>query len=310
MNTSIINKSQKKHKDPMKKNRTIFIICGITIPILSFFVFYLYVNFSSFVLAFQDNRTKEFTFNNFLSVFDSLKDPNGTLRIALLNTFKYFLKDLLLMCLNLFFSFFIYKKVFGWRTFRIVFYLPAIIPSLCLCACFAEFIKPNGPVGIVANALGHPLPVQGLLQSARTATPVLIFFTIWTGFTGMLFYHGALARIPVEVIEAAKLDGCSPFREVISIILPLIWPTFATMLIISMAGIFGASGPILFFTQGRFETTTLSYWMFTEVYGNGAYGGSGNYGAISAAGMIFTVIGLPIILFVKWLTEKVPVVEY
>ena len=297
-------------KKPINKNRAVFIIGGIFFPIVSFFVFYVYVNTSSFVLAFQDNRTKEFTFNNFLAVFESLKDTNGTLRIALFNTFKYFAKDIAMMFLNLIFSFFIYKKILGWKFYRIVFYLPAIIPGLCLAACFAEFIKPNGPVGVVMEMIGRPLPVEGLLQNSLTATPILIFFTIWTGFTGMLFYHGALARIPVEVIEAAKLDGCTPFRECFSIILPLIWPTFATLLIISMAGIFGASGPILYFTQGKFETTTLAYWMFTEVYGNGTFGGTGTYGTISAAGMVFTAIGLPIILFTKWLTEKVPVVEY
>ena len=82
------------------------------------------------------------------------------------------------------------------------------------------------------------------------------------------------------------------------------------MLVLQMAGIFGASGPILYFTQGKFDTTTLSYWMFTEVYGNGTFGGTGTYGAVSAAGMIFTAIGLPIILFVKWLTGKIEVVEY
>ena len=82
------------------------------------------------------------------------------------------------------------------------------------------------------------------------------------------------------------------------------------MLVLQMSGIFAASGPILYFTQGKFETTTLSYWMFAEVYGTGTFGGTGRYGAVSAAGMIFTALGLPIILFVKWLTEKIDVVEY
>lgn len=301
------NRTKKK---PINKNRMAFIIGGITLPIIAFLVFYLYVNFSSFVLAFQDNRTGAFTLDNFRGVIESMKDPKGTLSIALKNTLKYFITNIGLMFANLIFSYFIYKKIWGWKFYRIIFYLPAIIPGLVLSACFAEFIKPTGPVGVIAEMIGKPLPIEGLLQNAETATPVLIIFTVFTGFTQMLFYHGALARIPMEVIEAAKLDGCGPARECFTIVLPLIWPTFATMLVLQMSGIFGASGPILYFTQGKFETTTLAYWMFAEVYGTGTYGGTGLYGAVSAAGMIFTVIGLPIILFVKWLTEKVPVVEY
>ena len=301
---------EEKKKKPINKSQVAFIICGLALPIISFLVFYVYVNFSSFVLAFQDNRTGEFTWNNFLGVIESMQDPRGTLSIALKNTLKYFLTNIGLMFANLIFSYFIYKKIFGWKFFRIVFYMPAIIPGLVLSACFAEFIKPTGPVGVIAEMIGKPLPIEGLLQNAKTATPVLIFFTVFTGFTQMLFYHGALARIPMEVIEAAKLDGCGPARECFQIVLPLIWPTFSTMLVLQMAGIFGASGPILYFTQGKFDTTTLAYWMFTEVYGNGTFGGTGTYGAVSAAGMIFTAIGLPIILFVKWLTEKIEVVEY
>ena len=304
------NLKQVEKKKPINKDRTVFIVAGIFLPTIAFFVFYVYVNFSSFALAFQDNRTGAFTLDNFRGVIESIRDPRGTLSIALKNTFKYFTKDIIMMFANLIFSYFSYKKICGWKFFRIVFYLPAIIPGLVFSACFAEFIKPTGPVGVIAEMMGKPLPVQGLLQDASTATPVLIAFCVFTGFTSMLFYHGALARIPMEVIEAARLDGCGPARECFTIVLPLIWPTFSTMLILQMSGIFGASGPILYFTQGRFETTTLSYWMFTEVYGNGTFGGTGTYGAVSAAGMIFTVIGLPIILFVKWLTEKIEPVEY
>lgn len=299
-----------KRKKPINKNRVAFIVMGITLPILAFLVFYLYVNFSSFVLAFQNDRTGEFTLDNFKGVIESMRNPKGTLSIALTNTLKYFIKDIIMMFVNLIFSYFIYKKVLGWKFFRLIFYMPAIIPGLVLSACFAEFIKPTGPVGVIAEMIGKPLPIEGLLQNSETATKVLIIFTIFTGFTSMLFYHGALARIPMEVIEAARLDGCGPGRECFSIVLPLIWPTFSTMLVLQMSGIFAASGPILYFTQGKFETTTLSYWMFAEVYGTGTFGGTGKYGAVSAAGMIFTALGLPIILFVKWLTEKIDVVEY
>ena len=43
---------------------------------------------------------------------------------------------------------------------------------------------------------------------------------------------------------------------------------------------------------------------------SGAAGGAGSYNLVSAAGLCFTLVGVPIILFVRWLMEKVPAVEY
>ena len=44
-------------------------------------------------------------------------------------------------------------------------------------------------------------------------------------------FSGAIARIPKETLEAAKLDGAGLFREMFGMVLPLIWPTFAMILV-------------------------------------------------------------------------------
>ena len=87
------------------------------------------------------------------------------------------------------------------------------------------------------------------------------------------------------------------------------------MLIFNLTGLFTASGPILLFTPEIYEATayktmTISYWIFTQVYGTGGLGGSGYYGVVSAAGICFTLVGVPIILLVRKLLDKIPVVEY
>ena len=124
----------------------------------------------------------------------------------------------------------------------------------------------------------------------------------------MLVLGGAFERIPAEVLEAAKLDGVGPVRELTQLIVPMIWPTISTLLILYATGLFNASGPIfLFGTKGSYETWTLSYWIFHKVL----YGGSGQYNTVSAMGLIFTCIGVPIVMFVRWLFERViPAVEY
>ena len=98
--------------------------------------------------------------------------------------------------------------------------------------------------------------------------------------------------------------------SVVFIIVPLIFPTLSTQFIFVLTGIFSSSGPILLFTKGAYETTTLSYWIFEQVYGGGTYGGSGSYNLVSAMGLCFTLIGVPLILFARYLLNRVEDVEY
>ena len=81
-------KKEKKSKSK-KRKETIFLICMLALPILQWLVFWLYVNFSSITLAFQDQRTDEFTFTNFVMFWESLTSPYGEIKIALRSFFIY-----------------------------------------------------------------------------------------------------------------------------------------------------------------------------------------------------------------------------
>lgn len=300
----------KKRKIGVNKTRILFLITMLAIPLLHFAVFYIYLNLSSFTIAFQ-NMQGDFTFNNFVMMWDSLTTSGGELAIALKNTLLYFGNAILIVFpLNLLVSYFFYKKIWGYKFFRIVFYLPAIISGVVMVAVYTEFIKPWGPLGVLLESVGIDIPLRGFLGQASTATATIIVYCTWTGFTGnVLLFSGAMSRVPVEVIEAARLDGCGVLREVVQLIVPLIWPTMSTMLLLSFTGLLSSGGPILLFTNGNYDTSTLSYWIFSKVYYGGS-GGTGFYGLVSAMGMFFTIIMVPLILLARWLMEKIPSIEY
>ena len=125
----------------------------------------------------------------------------------------------------------------------------------------------------------------------------------------MLIFSGAMSRIPTEVIESARLDGVGPFRELVSIILPLVWPTITTAIVLQITGLFTASGPILLLVNGTHETTTISYWIYNKINGDG-YGGGGMYNLVSAAGLCFTAVAIPIVLSVRKFMSRFEEVEY
>lgn len=296
-----------------KRNQTIFIVAMLAIPVVHWLVFWLYINLQTIALAFQDVRTSKFTFDNFKQVWTQLTSPvNNSIGIALKNTLKYFGATVLInLPLSLVISFFLYKRIAGYKFFRIMFYLPAIISGLALVTAYSEFINPNGPLGAIVKLFGGTPNNRSPLGRPETATTAILVYFVWTGFTtNVLLFTGGMSRIPVEILEAAKLDGCGPARELVTILFPLIWPTFSTQLIFTMTGLFNSTGPILLFTNGQYETSTLAFWIFSQVYGNGVVGGSGTYNLVSCAGLCFTLAGVPLILLARKLVNKVDAVEY
>lgn len=301
----------RKKKFGSSVNRTVFIITTLMLPLLHWAVFWLYVNFDGILMAFQSSRTGEWTLDNFAYVWQQLTMDSGDLRIALRNTMYYFIESNVLLVLNLIVAYFIYKKIRGYKAYRIIFYIPGLVSSVVLTTIFQEFIKPFGPLGDLLGLLGINLPETGLLADKGTATYTIMAYNVWVGFSGwVLMFSSSMSRLPAEVMDAAKLDGCGPFREVFSIVLPMIAPMFTTLFILNFTSIFSASGPVLLFTQGRFETTTISYWMFTQVYGNGGYGGTGQYNIVSAFGLCLTAVAVPLTMGLRALLEKLPTSEY
>jgi ABC-type sugar transport system permease subunit len=311
-NNAVLCKKNSKNGPFNKRGQTIFIIVMLALPVIQWLIFWLYVNLQSIMLAFKDMRTGEFTFINFITFWKELTKPKGDIGIAIKNTMLYFLTSMVVVIpISTFISYFIYKRILFYKGFRIIFYLPAIIPAVVMVEVFRNFIDPTGPLGAIVGLFGGKISPEGLLARTKTATSTILFYYVWAGFTTtVLLFSGAMTRIPLEILESAKIEGVGPFKELILIILPLIWPTISTQIILALTGLFNASGPILLFTKGAFETTTLSYWIFSQVYGDGTLGGTGTYNLVSCTGLCFTVVGVPIILSIRALINKIDKLEF
>ena len=72
----------------------------------------------------------------------------------------------------------------------------------------------------------------------------------------------------------------------------------------SLCGVFAASGPILYFTEGAAETSTLGFWLFNQVRGD-------IYNYPAAVGVVFTMLGIPILVISRLIINKLnPEVTY
>lgn len=292
------------HITKSKINRNLFIFV-MAIPALYGIFKYFAVNGYSILLAFSDAEPFQtpFTLRNFKMFMQDMKG-NGILALALKNTLRYFFVGLIQQFVCYVVAYFLYKKVPGHKIFRFAFYLPCLIAPVITTAIFMELIRVGGPVYKLVDML-FGIQYNSLLSRPETATNTIITYIFLSGIgTTYLIFLGAMNRIPKEIIEAGTLDGCSTWREFWSLVFPMTFGTYATFFLMSLCAVFTASGPILYFTQGGADTTTLGYWLFTQVMGD-----SYNYPA--AVGLVFTLLGIPILLITRYIINKVnPEVTY
>ncbi len=111
------------------------------------------------------------------------------------------------------------SKVAGISIFRVLFYLPVIIPSVASGVLWKDIFSPA--YGIFNQILG----VFGLhsmfFESASSAMPTLILTTVWGTGGSMIVWLSAFKNIPQGLYEAAKLDGAGKFQQLIYITIPM-----------------------------------------------------------------------------------------
>ncbi|MBQ9355045.1 MAG: sugar ABC transporter permease [Clostridia bacterium] len=283
--------------------------------VINFLIFYVYVNFNSILLAFTvptADGGQVFSLLNFKQFFETVAQEivspiEGEYGMvdALLNTFKYFFINVFKTFLTAVVAYFLFKKVYLSKAYKILFFLPSMIPGMVYIMVFKNFISIYGPMwSFVRSVFG--VTYSNLLTNPDTATNVILFYCLWSGFGAqMLIFVGCMNRIPNSVLEAALLDGCTTRQEFFKIVMPLIWSTVSTYILIGIGCIFQATGPILYFTGGdaTTNTQTLGFWIFLRVRA-----GSTNYPA--AVGLIFTLLGIPLVIMSKKIMNKIETPEY
>ena len=295
---------KKKFRLKKKQKDLIFVIAMLILPMLWFGIFWVYVNFNSILMAFKQYKGAgqyEWTLNNFKDIFAEFKYSDSVLKQALTNTLLFFPLNLITIFFSLFFSFLFYKKTPGHGIFRVVFYLPSIISGVIMATLFKNIIGPSGPIALMLQKwFGYTketLPY--FLTDDKTAMGTILVFTFWTSFgLNIIMFGGAMARVPKEVIEAGKMDGCGFFREFFGVMIPMIWPTISTVLLFALSGIFMASGATLLLTNGGYNTMNISLFIYQNVTAN-----SFEYPA--AVGLLFTLIGMPIVFIGRFILNKI-----
>jgi alpha-glucoside transport system permease protein len=125
----------------------------------------------------------------------------------------------------------------------------------------------------VWTALGFD-PVAWLQESTfRLNTFLLMVVVIWAqvGFS-MVLLSAAVKGVPIDTVEAARIDGANERQIFFRVIVPQIWGTVITVFITVLITVLKAFDIVFVMTNGNFNTDIIAVRFFNELFRNGDNG--------------------------------------
>lgn len=119
------------------------------------------------------------------------------------------------------------------RSFRTVVFMPAVVPPVATAIVWIFILNPQ--YGLLNDLLGRfGIGEIGWLDDPRYAQYALLMMVLW-GAVGqiMITFLAALQEIPVELNEAAEVDGAGRFAVFRRITLPLLRPVILYNVVIA-----------------------------------------------------------------------------
>jgi len=175
---------------------------------------------------------------------------------------------------------------------RTVFFIPVAISFVAASYIWVWIYQDS--YGVLNYALleigAIPSPVHWLGRPWLARLMVSIMIAWKTMGLSMIIIVAGLQSIPLEVYEAASIDGASGRQKLFNITLPLVKPTLLLALILSLAGSFKAFDQFMIMTRGGPMRTTQTMVMYINKLGFEYY----EIGRGSAVSVLFLVLLLTI----------------
>lgn len=302
--------TRKRFKNPLKKKKitkgkvivAVFIIVMLIYPLFRFAIMWGYINIKALYVSFTryDLMSDTNIFVGFLQyrlLFQRLATDEYT-RNTLITSSLYFVVTCgISLPLSVIFSYFLFKKVPCASVYRVIFYLPSILPVAVLALTFRYSFGSSGFVDQILHALGiENLP---LWWGDSTITPIMVFvYCIWAGLgLNIVLFSGAMSRVPKEILEYNRLEGVGMARELFQIMIPCIWPTFVTTFMLGMTSVLTVYLQPYFLmdsaTTTPFNTCTISLYIFNN------YATPAQAPYLAAFGLFCSAVFVPIVLGVR-----------
>lgn len=180
-------------------------------------------------------------------------------------------------------------------------YAPHFISAVVVCSMTLLFVQQDG--GLINIIIGF---FGGEAQEwiAKPAAFPLIYTLsgLWQGLGwATILYTSSLASLPLDTVEAARIDGAGRIATIWHIYLPHLKPTIVIMLILNMGTILSSDFEKIFLLQNPLNQTISSV-LSTYSYNVGIIGGQYSYSA--AIGLFNNIVTVILVVLANSITKK------
>ena len=156
-------------------------------------------------------------------------------------------------------------KVPGQAFYRVVYFLPSIVPTVAGTILWIWLLNPQ--TGLVNTTLaGIGIDGPNWRADPYWAKPALMLLGLWGMGGTIMIYLSGLQDVPIQLIEAAELDGASWWQRLWNITIPMVSPITLFNLITGVIGMFQYFAQAYVFRGGGELGDPLNSTMFYSVY--------------------------------------------
>jgi len=200
-------------------------------------------------------------------------------------------------------AFALFTAIRGWRAHRAIYLMSYLLPPAMSGLIFALILGYEGPINTALRSVGLDSFAISWFSTTETSMWAVYALVFWAWFgLGTVIYLAALAAIPEDQFEAARLDGASGMQALRHITIPWVRPTIGYWGVLTTAGLFLWLFPfITTATRGGpgYSSTTPEF----RIYGVFTQGRNPEYA--SALGITLFLIVLLVSAFqVRWMYSR------
>lgn len=146
---------------------------------------------------------------------------------------------------------FIDQRVRGEGVFRTIFLYPYAMSFVATGLVWQWLLTPGDGIDSVVRSLGMPGFTFDWIVRQDLVIYTVVIATVWqaSGLVMALMLAG-LRGIDPDIWKAARLDGIPPWRVYARIVLPMLWPTIATVLLLLSTAVVKLYDAVVAMTQG------------------------------------------------------------
>lgn len=210
------------------------------------------------------------------------------------------LTTLVVIVLGIMIALILNSKIKGTGFYMTILFIPWIVSDVV--AGFSWKWMLNADFGIL-NYLFEPfgIRVSDMINKPELAMLAVVMVTVWKqlAYSTILLLAG-LQNVSADLIEAAKLDGCSGWQAFWKITFPLFSPILLVTILLDMINFISQSGLILVLTNGGplRSTETLALYLYKEAFLNFHLTNA------SAISMVLAVINIVVVVVYFYMNKK------